>query len=124
MPSRFTHQFQTNSCCCSRRVVEIIERIELGCARNLVGVFICLTAVTNYPKKVLRGDISPDFSLRRGLKDIGLGLALAQSAGAPTPLGAASQQMFALAGLWGRAHQDCTAMLHLFSDLSRRTSQK
>ena len=84
-------------------MVEIIERIEVGCASNLVGVFICLTAATNYPKKVLRGDISPDFLLRRGLKDIGLELALAQSASAPTPLGAASQQMFALAGPWGRA---------------------
>ena len=79
---------------------------------------------TNYPKKVLSGDISPDFPLRLGLKDIGLGLALAQSVGAPTPLGAASQQMFALAGPWGRAHQDCTAMLHLFSDLSGPTFPK
>lgn len=79
---------------------------------------------TNYPKKVLSGDISPDFPLRLGLKDIGLGLALARSAGAPTPLGEASQQMFALAGPWGRAYQDCTAMLHLFSDLSRSTSLK
>ncbi|MDE0969484.1 MAG: NAD(P)-binding domain-containing protein [Octadecabacter sp.] len=77
---------------------------------------------TNYPKKVLNGDISPDFPLRLGLKDIGLGLTLAQSAGAPTPLGLASQQMFLLAGPWGRAHQDCTAMLHLFSDLSGPTS--
>jgi 4-hydroxybutyrate dehydrogenase/sulfolactaldehyde 3-reductase len=79
---------------------------------------------TNYPKKVLSGDISPDFPLRLGLKDISLGLALAQSAGAPTPLGAASQQMFVMAGTWGRAHQDCTAMLYLFSDLSGLTSLK
>ena len=66
-------------------------------------VLISLTAATNYLKKVLSGDISSDFSLRLGLKDIRLGLALAQSAGAPTSLGAASQQMFALAGPWGRA---------------------
>jgi 4-hydroxybutyrate dehydrogenase/sulfolactaldehyde 3-reductase len=79
---------------------------------------------TNYPKKVLSGVISPDFPLRLGLKDIGLGLALAKSAGAPTPLGAASQQMFALAGPWGRANQDCSAKLHLFSDLSGPTFPK
>ena len=105
-------------------MASIIERIDLGCASNPMRVLISLTAATNYPKKVLSGDINPDFSLWLGLKDIGLGLALAQSAGAPIPLGAASQKMFALPGPWGRAHQDCTAMLHLFSDLSRRTSQK
>ena len=84
-------------------MASIIERIDLSCASNLLRVLISLTAATNYPKKVLSGDINPDFSLWLGLKDIGLGLALAQSAGAPIPLGAASQQMFALAGPWGRA---------------------
>lgn len=73
---------------------------------------------TNFPKKVLKGDISADFPLRLGLKDIGLALALAHSEGVPTPLGSASQQIFALVRSWGRANQDCTAMLHLFSDLS------
>ncbi|WP_282610967.1 NAD(P)-dependent oxidoreductase [Pelagibius sp. Alg239-R121] len=78
---------------------------------------------TNFPKKVLKGDVSPDFPLRLGLKDIGLGLALAQSAGAPTPLGSAAQQIFALSFPWGRAEQDCTAMLHLYGDLSGPSSQ-
>ncbi|WP_347833598.1 NAD-binding protein [uncultured Planktomarina sp.] len=89
---------------CSRRVASFIERIDLGCASNVMRVLISLTAATNYPKKVLSGDINPDFSLWLGLKDIGLALALAQSAGVPIPLRAAFQQMFALAGPWGRAH--------------------
>lgn len=72
----------------------------------------------NFPNKVLKGDLSPDFPLRLGLKDISLGVKLAQSAGAPTPLGAATQQMFALAEPWGRGEQDCTAMLHLMRDLA------
>lgn len=72
----------------------------------------------NFPNKVLQGDISPDFPLRLGLKDISLGVKLAQSTGAPTPLGAASQQMFAMAEPWGRSEQDCTAMLHLMRDLA------
>jgi len=73
---------------------------------------------TNFPKKVLKGDISPDFPLRLGAKDIGLGLSLARSVGAPTPLGSAAQQMFEMAVPWGRGDQDCTAMLHLLGDLS------
>lgn len=73
---------------------------------------------TNFPKKVLSGDISPDFPLRLGLKDIDLGLRLAQSAGAPTPLGSTAQQLFALSLPWMRGDQDCTAMLHLLGDLS------
>lgn len=72
----------------------------------------------NFPNKVLRGDLSPDFPLRLGLKDISLGVKLAQSAGAPTPLGAATQQMFAMAEPWGRSEQDCTAMLHLMRDMA------
>lgn len=72
----------------------------------------------NFPNKVLRGDLSPDFPLRLGLKDISLGVKLAQSAGAPTPLGAAAQQMFAMAEPWGRSEQDCTAMLHLMRDMA------
>jgi hypothetical protein len=43
-PPLFTHQIKAEPYRCSRRVASIIERIELGSASNLVGVFICLTA--------------------------------------------------------------------------------
>ena len=43
-PPLFTHQFQANPCRCSRRVASIIERIDLGCASNLMRVLISLTA--------------------------------------------------------------------------------
>ena len=43
-PSLFTHQFQAKPCRCSRRVATIIERIDLGCANNLMRVLISLTA--------------------------------------------------------------------------------
>lgn len=73
----------------------------------------------NFPKKVLAGDITPDFTLRLGLKDLSLALALAKSAGAPLALGGVSQQLFALAEAWGRAEQDCTAMLLLLEDIAK-----
>ena len=73
---------------------------------------------TNFPKKVLSGDIAPDFPLRMGLKDINLGLNLAQSAGAASPLGTAAQTIFTKAEFVGRSEQDCTAMLYVLNDLS------
>jgi 4-hydroxybutyrate dehydrogenase/sulfolactaldehyde 3-reductase len=70
---------------------------------------------TNFPKKVLNGDISPDFPLRMGFKDISLGLALARSVGAASPLGTVARTLFEKAGPLGRAEQDCTAMLYLIA---------
>ena len=36
-------------CRCSRQVASIIERIDLGCGSDLMGVFICLTAPLPIP---------------------------------------------------------------------------
>ncbi len=73
----------------------------------------------NYPKKVLAGDISPDFPLRLGLKDLSQAMELARSVGAPLALGGASRELFSVASSWGRAEQDCTAMLLLLEDIAR-----
>lgn len=73
----------------------------------------------NFPKKVLAGDVSADFPLRLGLKDLSLALDLAKSAGAPLMLGGVSRELFALAAPWGRSEQDCTAMLLLLEDIAR-----
>jgi 4-hydroxybutyrate dehydrogenase/sulfolactaldehyde 3-reductase len=75
--------------------------------------------ITNFPHKVLAGDITPDFPLRMGYKDIHLAMNLAASVGAPLGLGGYSREMFALAKSWGRQEQDCTAMLLLLEDLAR-----
>jgi 4-hydroxybutyrate dehydrogenase/sulfolactaldehyde 3-reductase len=73
----------------------------------------------NFPKKVLAGDLSADFPLRLGLKDLSLALDLAKSAGAPLMLGGVARELFALAAPWGRSEQDCTAMLLLLEDIAR-----
>jgi 4-hydroxybutyrate dehydrogenase/sulfolactaldehyde 3-reductase len=72
----------------------------------------------NYPKKVLAGDITPDFPLRMGLKDIGLALDLGAEMASPLSLGATAREFFALAPAWGRENQDCTAMLLLLEDIA------
>jgi len=89
--------------------VEVLQNTAAG--RGQINV--------NFPKKVLAGDLTPDFPLSLGDKDISLGLALGQSLGVPLFLGAAARQLFGLAPAFGRSDQDCTAMLHLLEDLAK-----
>lgn len=74
--------------------------------------------LTNYPRKVLAGDLVADFPLRMGLKDISLALNLGASVGAPLLLGAVARELYTLAQPLGRSEQDCTAMLLLLGDIS------
>ena len=93
------------------RVVQVLSGTTAG--RGQLNV--------NYPKKVLAGDITPDFPLRMGLKDISLALELGAEMGAPLSLGSTAREYFALARAWGRENQDCTAMLLLLEDIARVT---
>jgi 4-hydroxybutyrate dehydrogenase/sulfolactaldehyde 3-reductase len=72
----------------------------------------------NFPRKVLAGDVTPEFTMALGLKDLCLALDLAKSEGAPLFLGGVSRELFGLAKPWGRMQQDCTAMLLLLEDLA------
>lgn len=97
---------------------------KLGLDRDIAVKVMSTTAAgrgqlnTNFPRKVLAGDITPDFPLRMGYKDIHLAMNLAASVGAPLGLGGYAREMFALAKSWGREEQDCTAMLLLLEDLA------
>ncbi|MBX3615087.1 MAG: NAD-binding protein [Burkholderiaceae bacterium] len=73
---------------------------------------------TNYPRKVLAGDLTPDFPLSMGLKDITLALGFGAEVGAPLFLGAAARELFALARPFGRERDDCTAMLLLLEEIA------
>ncbi|HEV2220692.1 MAG TPA: NAD-binding protein, partial [Casimicrobiaceae bacterium] len=75
--------------------------------------------VVNYPKKVLAGDVHPDFPMRMAHKDISHALSLGAEVGSPLLLGAIARAMLARAQPWGRADKDWTAMLLLLEDLSR-----
>jgi len=98
---------------------------KLGLPRDTVVRVMSTTAAgrgqlnTNFPRKVLAGDITPDFPLSMGYKDINLAMQLAASVGAPLGLGAYAREMFGLAKSWQRDGQDCTAMLLLLEDIAR-----
>ncbi len=94
------------------KVVEVIRGTVAG--KGQINV--------NYPKKVLAGDITPDFPLRMGLKDVSLALDLGAEMGSPLSLGAVAREYFSLARSWGRENQDCTAMLLLLEDIARATA--
>jgi len=72
----------------------------------------------NFPKKVLSGDLSPDFPLSMGLKDISLAIQLGEKNGLQLNLGKVSKEYFSLAKKFDRENQDCTAMLHLLEDVT------
>jgi len=73
----------------------------------------------NFPKKVLAGDISPDFPLRMGLKDISLALSLGSEVEMPLKLGSVSEEYFSYAAKSNRADYDCTAMLHIIEEIAK-----
>ena len=75
--------------------------------------------IANYPRKVLANDVTPDFPLRMGHKDISHALNLGSEVNSPLALGAVAREYYALAGSWGREEQDCTAMLLLLEDIAR-----
>jgi 4-hydroxybutyrate dehydrogenase/sulfolactaldehyde 3-reductase len=73
----------------------------------------------NFPRKVLAGDVAPDFPMRMAVKDMNHALALGAEVGSPLMLGGVAREMFALGGPWGRADEDWTAVLLLMEDLGR-----
>lgn len=75
--------------------------------------------IVNFPKKVLAGDVTPDFPLRMAHKDVSHALALGAEVGSPLMLGSIARELFSLAGPWGRADEDWTATLLLLEDLAR-----
>ncbi|MFD2741619.1 NAD(P)-dependent oxidoreductase [Sulfitobacter aestuarii] len=72
----------------------------------------------NYPAKVLSGDVSPDFPLSMGHKDISLGLTLGQELGVPLLLGASARELFGMAAPMRIEDLDCTAMLLIIERLA------
>ena len=70
--------------------------------------------LTNFPKKVLAGDISPDFSIKMGIKDLNMALELAKKSNFNPKFGNLSQSIFTKSTEVGMGEQDCTAILNYF----------
>jgi 4-hydroxybutyrate dehydrogenase/sulfolactaldehyde 3-reductase len=79
--------------------------------------------IVNFPKKVLAGDVTPDFPLRMAHKDVSHALSLGAEVGSPLMLGSIARELFSLAGPWGRGDEDWTATLLLLEDLARAGHQ-
>lgn len=74
--------------------------------------------LTIFPRKVLAGDLTPDFPLSMCLKDISLAMELGVSLGLSLNLGAVARNQFALAKSWQREQQDCTAILPMLHEIN------
>ena len=91
-----------------------------GLNRDVVVAVLSSTAagkgqlLTNYPKKVLVGDTSPDFSIKMGLKDLNMALELASNFNFDPKFGQLSHSFFSDANNSGIGDQDCTAILNHF----------
>ncbi|MBZ8131852.1 NAD(P)-binding domain-containing protein [Afifella sp. IM 167] len=71
--------------------------------------------LTNYPKKVLAGDVTPDFSIEMGIKDLTMALELAEDVAGKACFGELSRRIFEKARAAGFGGQDCTSIFHFQS---------
>ncbi len=68
--------------------------------------------LTNYPKKVLKGDVTPDFPIRMAIKDLKMSAAMFAANDVPPAFGQLAQSLFSEAEVAGYGDQDCTAILN------------
>lgn len=76
--------------------------------------------LTNFPNKVLRGDISPDFPVSMGIKDLDMALQLFHDHGLEAGFGRLARQGFVAAAEAGHGGDDCTAMLKYFDSQMKK----
>ncbi|HBP58678.1 MAG TPA: oxidoreductase [Alphaproteobacteria bacterium] len=72
--------------------------------------------LTNFPKKVLRGDTSADFPITMGIKDLSMAINMFETMQGDACFGALARQLFDDAAKAGHGAQDCTAMLEYFDN--------
>lgn len=72
--------------------------------------------VTNYPKKVLAGDTTPDFPISMGIKDLTVALELAELVDGDGHFGELSRDTFIEAEKIGMGGLDCTAILNFLEE--------
>lgn len=73
---------------------------------------------TNFPNKVLKGDINPGFQIDLAHKDLGLALAAASALKVPLAMGAAARECLQLARTRGYGGKDFSGLLDAWCDLT------
>lgn len=77
-------------------------------------------SMQNFPNKVLKGDVSPGFSLDLGRKDLAIAVAAMKREGLSSFLGEQALKAFDSAREEGHGGNDCTDLLNVLSKLSQR----
>ena len=72
-------------------------------------------SMQNFPSKVLKGDVTPGFSLTLGRKDLALALSAIGDRDVPNFLGARALEAFDLALANGRGANDCSDILNMLA---------
>jgi|TARA_B110000240_G_scaffold71651_1_gene81521 4-hydroxybutyrate dehydrogenase/sulfolactaldehyde 3-reductase len=75
--------------------------------------------LTNFPEKVLAGDLTADFSIDMGVKDLRMSIELAALSNFRPGFGELAKSSFLAASELGMGGQDCTAILNYFTDKGR-----
>jgi len=70
--------------------------------------------MTNYPKKVLNGDTSADFSINMGIKDLSMSINMLEKFKGIASFGVIARNHFKAAAKEGYGVKDCTAILEYF----------
>tara|TARA_R110002020_G_scaffold278331_1_gene493772 strand:- start:10 stop:936 length:927 start_codon:yes stop_codon:yes gene_type:complete len=68
--------------------------------------------LTNFPRKVLAGDVSPDFPIAMGIKDLNMALDLCGAVDGQGRFARLARDIFQEASDGGFASYDCTGVLH------------
>ena len=96
--------------------------LKVGLNRNQTVCLLQKTAagrgqlLTNFPKKVLANDITPDFPVSMGIKDIDMALELFSSIGQEGKFGTLAKQIFIKASNNSYSDKDCTSVLNYLDE--------
>lgn len=110
------------SCQLNAEALTLSQRFGLSLEKTLEVLYG--TTATNgqlkiaWPDKVLKGDISPGFTIDLAHKDLTLIVSAANTAKSPMPIGAAAKEAFSTARARGFGGNDFSAMVDVLCDLS------
>lgn len=110
------------SCQLNAEALTLSQRLGLSLQKTL-DVIYGTTAFNGqlkiaWPDKVLKGDVSPGFTIDLAHKDLTLIVEAANTVKSPMPLGAAAREAFSTARARGFGNNDFSAMVDVLCDLS------